>query len=364
MAPSKKAQRYAPEPTKKSQPSKPLFDPEPIDAEAGALQPSNSTVEPDWEGFDGDDGEEQEESSEEESSDEESSDDESVKVTTNKNEKPILPKDSEEEELERLIFGDSMGFKEGIDSFSLAPGTALGEESEEEQGDGEDFGDVADQDLFFFDTGPTAQPAGSLAVTKQEDTDDDDDKPAWDDSDDERLVVSLASVPQLRKLRDTEDDDMVNGKEYVRRLRRQYERLYPVPDWAIHASGKTKRKRRHIEDDESDAESASDMDVDDDDLSTLPLARLLQDADILSRTSKNSTKRRKLQAGTVEIARLKDVTGAGPVSDLFPLRIVFTDLIVTGCYNFLVVPSHVPAPSVLWPQLNALASPRERLRPP
>jgi U3 small nucleolar RNA-associated protein 18 len=201
-------------------------------------------------------------------------------------------------------------------------------------------------------------------VTKQEDTDDDDDKPAWDDSDDERLVVSLASVPQLRKLRDTEEDDMVNGKEYVRRLRRQYERLYPVPDWAIHASGKTKRKRRHIEDDESDAESASDMDVDDDDLSTLPLARLLQDADILSRTSKNSTKRRKLQAGTVEIARLKDVTGAGPVSDLFPLRIVFTDLIVTGCYNFLVVPSHVPAPSVLWPQLNALASPRERLRPP
>ena len=364
MAPSKKAQRFAPGPTKEARPSKPLFDPEPSDTEAGALQPSNSAAEPDWEGFGGDDGEEieQEESSEEESSDEESSSEESVEIATKKKEKPVLPKDAEEEELERLIFGDSAGFKEGIDSFSLKPGAALGEESEEDQGDGEDFGNVADQDLFFFDTGPTAQPAGALALTTTEDSDDDD-KPAWDDSDDERLVVSLASVPQLRKLRDTEDDDMVNGKEYVRRLRRQYERLYPAPEWALHASGKTKRKR-HLEDDESDAESASDMDVDDADLSTLPLARLLQNADILSRTSKNSTKRRKLQAGTVEIARLKDVAGAGPVSSPRLLYTVSADLTVTGCDNFPIVPSHVPAYSVVWPQLDALTPPCESIRPP
>ncbi|KAF2445679.1 WD40 repeat-like protein [Karstenula rhodostoma CBS 690.94] len=317
MAPSNRAaqsangpKRHLPPQTKESTPSKPLFDPEPSDTEVGTLRHADGATAPDWEGVDGEDGE-----SEEGEEEEESSSEESVQIVTKKKEKPILPKDADEEELERIIFGDSAGFREGLDSFSLAPaGAALDDASEPDEDATNDYGNVADQDLFFFDTGPTALPAGSLALAKAEDTedDDDDDQPAWQDSDDERLVVSLASVPQLRKLRDTEDDDMVNGKEYVRRLRRQYERLYPVPGWAVHATGKAKRKRRHIEDDESNVESASDMDMDDNDLSTLPLARLLKDADILSRTSKSSAKRRKLQAGTVEIARLKDVAGAGP----------------------------------------------------
>lgn len=47
--------------------------------------------------------------------------------------------------------------------------------------------------------------------------------PAWEDSDDERLTISLASYGQRRKLRDTEIDDVVSGTEYSRRLRRQYE---------------------------------------------------------------------------------------------------------------------------------------------
>lgn len=47
--------------------------------------------------------------------------------------------------------------------------------------------------------------------------------PAWEDSDDERLTISLASRNQRRKLRDTEIDDVVSGTEYSRRLRRQYE---------------------------------------------------------------------------------------------------------------------------------------------
>lgn len=305
--------RFLPTPTQGSAPSRPLFDPEPSDTEASALRPASGATEPDWEGFSAEDT-----SSEDQA---ESSDEESIEIVTDKKEKPMLPKDGEEAELERLIFGDSAGFKEGIEKFWLTPsGAALDDGSGHDGHDSDDYGDVADQDLFFFDTGPTAQPAGSLASTKVEDADDNDDKPAWDDSEDERLVVSLASVPQLRKLRDTEDDDLVNGKEYVRRLRRQYERLYPVPHWAVHATGKAKRKRRHIEEDGSDIDPASDMDVDDDndndDLSVLPLARLLQDTDLLSRTSQSSAKRRKLQAGTIEIARLKDVAGAGPVSKL------------------------------------------------
>jgi len=227
----------------------------------------------------------------------------------------VLPKDAEEEELERLIFGDSAGFKHGIESFSLkqSGGTFDDEQSGASDEDG-DYANAADQDLFFFDAGPTAAPAGSLAVANADESEDDGENPAWEDSDDERLVVSLASVPQLRKLRETVDDDMVNGKEYARRLRNQYERLYPTPEWAIHATGKAKRKRRHtMEDDESDEGSASDMDIDEEDLSTLPIAKLLKDADILSRTSRGPTKRRKLQAGTVDIQRLKDVSKQGPV---------------------------------------------------
>jgi U3 small nucleolar RNA-associated protein 18 len=57
------------------------------------------------------------------------------------------------------------------------------------------------------------------------------------------------------------------------------------------------------------------MDVDDeDDLSTEPLARLLKDADILSRTTRAPAKRRKLQAGTVDIQMLPVISKGGPVN--------------------------------------------------
>jgi len=45
---------------------------------------------------------------------------------------------------------------------------------------------------------------------------------AWEDSDDERLTISLYNNPRLRKLRATEQDDVVTGKEYTKRLRMQY----------------------------------------------------------------------------------------------------------------------------------------------
>lgn len=237
-----------------------------------------------------------------------------IDIEGQKNERVIPPKDAEEEELERLIFGDSAGFRDGLENFSISRTAGMyGGASDEEQEESSDLDQVADDNLFFFDTGPEAAPAGSVAVAKAEESEEED-QPAWDDSDDERLVISLASVPQLRKLRETAEDDMVNGKEYARRLRKQYERLYPAPEWAAHATGKTTKRRRTMDDDEeSGEESGSDMDVDDD-LSTQPLARLLKDADILSRnTARGPAKRRKLQAGTIDIQRLKDVAKAGPV---------------------------------------------------
>jgi len=306
-------QRYLPEKTKNAPIFPPDVDLEESDSEAGALQPVSEPKQPEWEGF----GEEDEANNREEQQQDQDSDDDSIEIQLEtKQEKPILPKDAEEEELERMIFGDSAGFKQGLEEFSLQrTAGAYGDISDEDQDEDEDLEGVADQDLFFFDAGPVAAPAGSGPVTKAEETEDEDDKPAWYDSDDERLVVSLASVPQLRKLRETLDDDMVNGKEYSRRLRTQYERLYPTPEWAMHATGKANKKRRRtMDDNESSAESASDMDMDEEDLSSQPLAKLLKDADILSRNARGPAKKRKLQAGTVDIQRLKDVMKSGPVS--------------------------------------------------
>ena len=278
------------------------------ESESGAVvqRPAAKEREPEWEGF-------------EEEDDDHSVDEEHVDIISEAEEEGP-EKDEEEEELERLVFGDSAGFKEGIKSFSLDPlPTALGESSDEERNEDGNLDNIADQDLFFFDSGPTVAPTALVHTDTEEE---DGDKPAWDDSDDDKLVVSLASVPQLRKLREAEEDNMVDGKEYVRRLRKQYLRLHPTPDWALHATGKVKRKRtRAVEDAESEEDSVSDMDVDDEDLSTQPLARLLKDADILSRNlGRNPSKRRKLQAGTVDIQRLKDVCKAGPACVFSPFK--------------------------------------------
>ncbi|KAG0136494.1 hypothetical protein HOY82DRAFT_478974, partial [Tuber indicum] len=54
--------------------------------------------------------------------------------------------------------------------------------------------------------------------------------PAWQDSDDEMLTISLANRGLLRKLRDTETEDLVSGKEYFARLHRQLEGIYPMTE--------------------------------------------------------------------------------------------------------------------------------------
>lgn len=342
-------ERFLPPTTKNASKSTTEFTLEESDTEGGALQPVNDQMDTEWEGF----GVEEEVpiNNQEEDSDLDSVD---AVLESTKEEKPILPKDAEEEELERIIFGDSAGFKQGLDTFSLAG--AYGDVSDEDEDAGEDLEAVADQDLFFFDAGPVPAPSGSVPA-KVAESDDEDDKPAWEDSDDERLVVSLASVPQLKKLRETVDDDMVNGKEYSRRLRKQYERLYPAPDWALHATRKNKKRRRTMDEDESGEGSASDMDVDDDDLSLQPLAKLLKDADILSRTVRGPVKKRKLQAGTVDIQRLKDISKAGPVStrSAYALDRLLTRHLV--CSHLAILPPDLPTTHFIWAQLDTLPTP-------
>ncbi|KAF2495663.1 U3 small nucleolar RNA-associated protein [Lophium mytilinum] len=220
-------------------------------------------------------------------------------------------KDATEEALERAVFGDAVGFREGLRSFAADERGGL--DDEDGQDNGMELERLADADLFFVDSGPAPAPAGG----ESSDSEDGEfrgkhrEQPAWEDSDDERISVSLASVPRLRKLRKTEEEDVINGREYVKRLRKQYERLHPTPDWARTAMVK-KRRRSDAAGSDTDS-SADEMDVDEDAISVQPLAKLLQDADMLTRGSNSgSNKRRKLQPEVLDIQRMKDVSGALP----------------------------------------------------
>lgn len=226
-----------------------------------------------------------------------------------------IEKDETEEELERLVFGDSAGFRAGLEDFGQE--VEANEQDEEAEGitglEGLD-----DAQLFFTDTGDNGPvPAPGDDESSSDEATRSKQPAAWEDSDDERTRVSLASVPRLRKLRRTETEDVVNGKEYSKRLRKQFELLNPAPEWAQHAMQKpAKKKRRTSEalsgDDVSEAES--DIDIDDDDLpSTAPLSQLLQDAESLVRQSGPGVgKKRKIRPEVIDIQRQKDIPGVQP----------------------------------------------------
>ena len=238
---------------------------------------------------------------------------------------------SGEEELERAVFGDSVGFREGLRNFGLAQDDGESDESDAENVEGLD--DIADSELFFTDVGPTPLSDGALVPISTGEEDDDDDElagrapPAWQDSDDERMQVSLASVPRLRKLRRSEAEDVISGKDYIRRLRKHFELLNPTPEWALEATQKPARKKRRLTRDgaeasdnaddsnDEDDSSADDMDMDDSDgLSADPLSRLLQDTSALVRRSDSATpnKKRKLRPEVLDIQRTKDIPDVQP----------------------------------------------------
>ena len=118
--------------------------------------------------------------------------------------------------------------------------------------------------------------------------------PAWADPDDATLEVSLASSSRLRKLRDAPEEDAVDGHEYERRLRRQFVKMNPTPEWA---AATRRRKRRRAE---------SNADADGDDASTPDLDMLVTSSGgILGRKP-----RARLEPGVLAIERLRDANQA------------------------------------------------------
>ena len=262
-----------------------------------------------------------------------------------------MEKDETELELEKLVFGDDTGFHERLKSHRQelgVRGQSRTAQSKQEEPDGleeEGLEDIDDADvctfdestysyrikltfsqLFFIDSRPSVVDVPDLFLAHNSDENkaqsDHGDLPAWIDSDDERIVVSLASNPRLRKLRIAETEDLVNGNEYTKRLRRQFERLYPVPEWANPSAAKKQapRKRRKTSNssDSSDINvSGDEMSIDSDELSTQPLAKLLQNTTSLTQpTPTASASRKKLRSEVIDIHRTKDVGTAQPVSSL------------------------------------------------
>ncbi|KAI4601696.1 hypothetical protein KJ359_011827 [Pestalotiopsis sp. 9143b] len=221
---------------------------------------------------------------------------------------PVFEKDSDEEELERLVLGDSSNFRENLfkNDYEGEFGSDFEENGAEDDLAGDDnIEDVDDAQLFFLDAPPASSKALAVAAPSKAVAPKKEDKnaPAWEDSDDERLTVSLASATQLRKLRITEDDDVVNGTEYTRRLRQQYLRLNPLPAWAKETEGRPAKRRRRssVASDDSQASDASDSG---DEASALPLDSFLRDATSLR---ESGTKSKKLRPEVIDIQRSRDM---------------------------------------------------------
>ncbi|KAH8884482.1 U3 small nucleolar RNA-associated protein [Thozetella sp. PMI_491] len=221
----------------------------------------------------------------------------------------MLEKDSDEESLENFVLGNRASFWEQLrddlgDASALVP---AGDPGAKGHGDSIGQEDIDDSQLFFIDTGgsgakpvvPTSKAAEEIPLG---------DAPAWEDSDDERLSVSLVSATRHRKLRIAEGEDLVNGTEYARRLRQQFLRLYPLPEWAKQAGERDqKRWRRSSASSRTSIDSLEPSEDSDDEGSdsALPLERFLRDAN--SFNGNDARKRRKLRPETIEIQRSRDI---------------------------------------------------------
>ncbi|KAI0818380.1 Indigoidine synthase A like protein-domain-containing protein [Xylaria sp. FL0064] len=229
-------------------------------------------------------------------------------------------KDSDEEDLERFVLGDSANFRANLFEDS-------DKEDEEERGtdvlgrllnnkEATGLEDAEDADFFAFDIDLGRKPvdeqqqhlvvAPPVAGRIQPDPKD---APAWEDSDDERVTVSLANVTQLRKLRTSEADDVISGTEYTLRLRQQYLRLNPLPEWARKAEEPPKKRRRRSSA-ASDSSRESDEALDDGDIhaDALPLDRLLRDSGALNGST--SARKRTLRPEVIDIQRSRDIPDA------------------------------------------------------
>lgn len=302
----------------------------------------------------------------------------------------VVEKDAEEAELERLVLGDKAGFRAQL----FQPGTVDDAETYMKElslavvpdDDDEDTGlaELDDSNMFFTDDAPlpgaAPEAAAGAAPAGAKDTADKEDAPAWEDSDDERLRVSLTKHSQLHRLRRFVGEDIVSGADYCERLREQYLRLNPQPDWATDARKAQKRReatalaRRRRRSgsgsgsDDSSSESEEDGAVDAD---VLPLDKFFRSAGALAaagnqqQTKASSRKRRKLKPEVLNIMKTRDIPTrhAGPVMSLafHPQYAVLLSCSVSSTLHIhQVAPGALPTPNPLLTAVRVTGMPVHR----
>ena len=131
-------------------------------------------------------------------------------------------------------------------------------------------------------------------------------------------MVSLASNTRLRKLRRAKEEDLIDGKEYVKRLQQQFEMLYPRPSWAKAADTRKHRKKQRrtsVSGSSEDEEDSDAMSIDLDDISSQPLSNLLQSTAPLTKNPYDEASPfRQLRPDHIDVQRSRDVGESQPVS--------------------------------------------------
>ncbi|KAH9850610.1 WD40 repeat-like protein [Lenzites betulinus] len=201
-------------------------------------------------------------------------------------------KDEEEIRLESFLFGTS------------DPQAGPSGDHEPFIDDGEDYGissefqNVMDEDLFELDEPAPESSSHAVAKSIPHKSSSSHKASAWTDADDTTLEVSLTTDKRRRKLRDAVVEDSVGGRDYERRLRRQYEKINPTPEWATNARKRLHttagKRRRSAGSSGSDEEEEEDQDVALDSL-------LSGTGSVLA-----GRKARILPHGTLSIERLRD----------------------------------------------------------
>ncbi|OBT57891.1 hypothetical protein VE04_02050 [Pseudogymnoascus sp. 24MN13] len=249
----------------------------------------------------------------------------------------------DEDELARLVLGDDTGFmaqlgQETMGDLDLEADNEDNESQLDVEGEeGENLEDVDDAELFFMDAGPSeVNDRDLIAGAGSDDEQSDGDEPAWQDSDDERLTISLAGNPRLRKLRVSEAEDMVTG-----------------PDRPPNAAAGPRA---------SSSSSLSDDDMDmDESLSAQPLAQLLRSSNSLITASADS-KRGKLRPEVINIQRTRDIPMVQPsaISSLqfHPIHpVLLSSGPAATIYLHHIAPDALPTPNPLLTSVHIKSTP-------
>ncbi|THU92609.1 hypothetical protein K435DRAFT_209003 [Dendrothele bispora CBS 962.96] len=196
-----------------------------------------------------------------------------------------------------------------------------------EVGGGREMENLLDGDLFFIDSGDASIPGPTFSNSDQSENDNEDDDeddapsssssshqkshpkpnpksgtaPAWHGPSDPSTSISLSSSKRLCKLRNAPDENELGAREYESRLRRQFEKINPEPEWAKRARLARVKKAKSIR---SQGEENDSEDEDDDADKSFDMQTLLNSTSGI--VSKRSTKSLILPTGTINIERLRD----------------------------------------------------------